>query len=107
MPSDVLAVTLLAHLGPEALGALAGQTGEVATGAPVLTGPVREAFAAATQNMYSLGLGFVVVGWIATLFVPAVPLRKTFGDAAGRGTEIGAAEGQPVEPEVAPAVPVH
>jgi EmrB/QacA subfamily drug resistance transporter len=104
---SILAVTLLAHLGPEALGALSGQAGELAAGTPVLTEPVREAFAAASRNMYTLGLAFVAVGWVATLFVPAIPLRKTFGPAAGRGTEIGAPEGPPVEPEVAPAVLVH
>ncbi|HEX8387340.1 MAG TPA: MDR family MFS transporter [Rubricoccaceae bacterium] len=101
---SILAVTLLTRLGPEALGGLARQTGEMAQAAPALPEPVREAFAAAIQNMYTLALVFVVVGWAATLFVPAIPLRKTFGPGAGRGTEIGAAEGQPAEAEVVPTV---
>ena len=71
-------------------------------GRDVRVAEAREAFAAAIRGMYSLAAAFVACGFVATLFVPALPLRKTFGDAPGRGTEIGAAEGQPVEPEVAP-----
>ena len=99
----VLAVTLLSHLGPDGMALLGGGEG-ARSAAAVISPAAREAFAAATRNMYTLSFGFVVCGWIATLFVPAIPLRKTFGDAPGRGTEIGAAEGQPVQPEV---LPVH
>ena len=95
----VLAVTLLSHLGPDGMALLGGGEGAQASAA-VVSPQAREAFAAATRNMYTLSFGFVICGWIATLFVPVLPLRKTFGDAPGRGTEIGAAEGQPVEPEV-------
>ena len=109
----ILAVTLLTHLGPEALAALAGRTTEGATAAAALSPAAREAFAAATRNMYSLAFGFVLVGWAATLFVPSIPLRKTFGPAAvdpaavgpaaGRGTQTGSDEGQPAEGDVAVA----
>ena len=99
----VLAVTLLSHVGPDGMALLGGGEGSQSA-ATVISPAAREAFAAATRNMYTLSFAFVVCGWIATLFVPVLPLRKTFGDAPGRGTEIGAAEGQPVQPEV---LPVH
>lgn len=102
---SILAVTLLTHLGPEALGALSERIGEIAAGAPALSEPVREAFAAATRNMFTLALGFAVLGWVATLFVPEIPLRKTFGPAAG--TEAGEAGGRPAETESVPAVSVR
>ncbi len=95
----VLAVTLMQHLGPDGMALLGGGEG-AQSAATVISPAAREAFAAATRNMYTLSFAFVVCGWVATLFVPAMPLRRTFGDAPGRGTEIGAAEGQPVEPEV-------
>ncbi len=98
----VLAVTLMSHLGPEDMSLLAAG-GEGARSTAAVSPAAREAFAAATRNMYSLSFGFVVCGWIATLFVPVLPLRKTFGNAPGHGTEIGAAQGQPIEPEVEPA----
>ncbi len=96
----VLAVTLMQHLGPEGMALLGGGEGTQASTA-VVSPAAREAFAAATRNMYTLSFGFVVCGWIATLFVPVMPLRRTFGETPGRGTQIGAAEGQP---EV---LPVH
>ena len=99
----VLAITLLSHLGPDGMALLASRGDSAQASAAVLSPAAREAFAAATRNMYTLSFGFVIAGWIATLFVPALPLRQTFGDAPGRGTEIGSAEGQPVEAEVIPA----
>ena len=96
---SVLAATLVAQLGPEALSALAAPEG--ATAAGPLTPAVREAFAAATRSMYTLALGFVACGWLATLLVPAIPLRRTFGaapDSAG-GEGPPAAEGPPAGTE--------
>ena len=95
---SILAVTLVVQLGPEGLAALASRTGEMAADGSALAPAAREAFALATRNMYTLSTAFVALGWLATLFVPAIPLRTTFDAAPGRGTEIVAAEGQETIP---------
>ena len=76
---SILAVTLLVKLGPAGLEALGGLG---AASSAALSPASREAFAAATRNMYTLSTGFVVLGWIATLLVPAIPLRTTFDTPA-------------------------
>ncbi len=90
----VLALTLVTALGP---GAASGAPVE---GAPVATEqagpppePVRQAYALATRHVYTLAFGFVAVGWLLTLAVPSLPLRKTFEPEPGRGTEVGADQG--------------
>jgi MFS family permease len=101
---SILAVTLMAHLGPESLGAISrgGEGGpDLAT---AMSPAAREAFAQAIRHMYALASAFVAAGFVATLFVPSLPLRRTFGPDAGRGTEIGPAEGQPSEAEVLPTL---
>ena len=88
----VLALTLTTALGP---GAASGQPAGAA-GLPPLA--VREAYALATHNVYTLAFGFAVAGWLITLLVPSLPLRKTFEADAGRGSEVG-----PPRPETAEA----
>lgn len=72
----VLAQTLVTALGPEAAAAGIGGGVGPAGGLPPLH--IREAYAAATHNVYLLALGFAVVGWLLTLLVPSLPLRRTF-----------------------------
>ena len=85
----VLAIVLVQQLGPDAVAVL-----NRAPGGPV-SPELREAFAAATRSIYTLGLGLAVTGWVASWFVPSLPLRKTFGETAGRGSQVGADDGQP------------
>ncbi len=97
----VLALTLVTALGPEA--ASGGRPAEGAAPDEVHAGglppePVRQAYALATQRVYTAALGFAAMGWLLTLLVPDLPLRKTFDEAPGRGTEIG-----PEEQELAAA----
>lgn len=51
--------------------------GASAAGA-VLEAGARDAFAAAITRIYALTLGLVAAAWVATLFLPELPLRKTF-----------------------------
>ena len=91
----VLALTLVTALGPGA--AVGGPPAEGGPGAAEQAGPppepVRQAYALATRHVYTLAFGFVAAGWLLTLAVPSLPLRKTFEPEPGRGTEIGADEG--------------
>ena len=90
----VLALTLVTALGPGAAAGRRPVEGAVPSAETVLPPePVRQAYALATRRVYTLALGFVSAGWLLTLAVPSIPLRKTFGTEPGRGTEIGAAEG--------------
>ena len=86
----VLALTLVTALGPDAA---AGGAREVAATEQAQAGPppapVREAYALATRRVYTLALGFVAAGWALTLLVPDLPLRTTFAEDVGRGSEIG------------------
>ena len=66
--------------------------GEVHADAGLPPAPVREAYALATSRVYTVALGFVGVGWLLTLLVPDIPLRKTFANDPGRGTEVGPEE---------------
>ena len=89
----VLALTLVTALGPDAAagGPIEGASPGAEAGPP--PEPVRQAYALATRRVYTLALGFVGAGWLLTLAVPSLPLRKTFEPEPGRGTEIGADEG--------------
>lgn len=93
----VLALTLVTALGPEAAAGGVGPEGaseETAPDPASEAGPppasVREAYALATRRVYTLALGFVGLGWALTFLVPDLPLRRTFAEDPGRGTEIGA-----------------
>jgi MFS family permease len=73
----VLALTLLSALGPSAAAAPPEPPpGEAVSALPPRA--VREAYADATRRVYTLALGFGVLGWTLTLFVPSLPLRRTF-----------------------------
>lgn len=99
----VLALTLTTALGAD--GAAPPVEGApVEGGVPATAGalppePVRQAYALATRHVYTLALGFVGAGWLLTLLVPDLPLRKTFAEDPGRGTEVG-----PPDPSTAHAV---
>jgi len=92
----VLALTLVTALGPDAAVTPRGEGAPVAENAPAAASlppePVRQAYASATQRVYTFALGFVAVGWVLTLLVPDLPLRKTFEPDPGLGSEVGPPE---------------
>ena len=83
----VLALTLVTALGPDAAGGVGEGAAAAEAGPP--PAPVREAYALATRRVYTVALGFVAAGWLLTFLVPDLPLRRTFAEDPGRGTEIG------------------
>ncbi len=106
---SILAFSLVTALGPEAMaGARPADDGAPAAGevhaadevhadAGLPPEPVRQAYAQATRRVYTAALAFVGVGWLLTLLVPDLPLRKTFAEDPGRGTEVGPDEQVPAE----------
>jgi hypothetical protein len=99
----VMALGLMRSLGGD-LAAI--PTGEGAGPMGPVPPAVRAAFADALHPVFLIALGLVVVAWIVTWLVPELPLRRTFEPEAGRGTQIGADEGQPDDVEV-DGVPVQ
>jgi EmrB/QacA subfamily drug resistance transporter len=88
-----MALVLARALGP---GAIAGLGAEgAAPGAAGASPAVREAFAAALHPVFEIALVLVALGWLVTLFVPELPLRRHFDPVPGRGTTVGSDQGQP------------
>ncbi|MDT0632009.1 MDR family MFS transporter [Rubrivirga litoralis] len=86
----VLALTLTTALGSAAAAPpVEGGVPATAAEGALPPEPVRQAYALATRHVYTLALGFVGAGWLLTLLVPDLPLRKTFDEDLGRGTEVG------------------
>lgn len=76
----VLALTLVKALGPD----VSVRVGEGLAGTPAGPPPdaIREVYALAIRRVFTLALLFVAAGWVFTLFVPDLPLRKTFSEPA-------------------------
>jgi len=90
----VMALGLLHRLGgdvslmPAGEGAPGGAVGPIPEG-------VRAAFAGALHPVFQIALGLVVAGWLVTWLVPEIPLRRHFEPTPGRGSSVGADQGQP------------
>jgi len=52
-----------------------------------VTGALKQAFTSAVRRVYFLGLFFIVAGFVVTLFLPELALRKTAGYAASASAE--------------------
>ena len=65
-----------------------------------VTATVRQAFAEAITRIYRFLVLVVALGWVATLFIPELPLRKTFDSPAEP-------PGAPVTDAVGPSAPAE
>jgi MFS family permease len=86
----------LAH----ALGRAAGAVGP--EGVPPGAGgaATTEAFAAALHPVFVIALVLAGLGWAVTLLLPELPLKRHFDHYPGRGSTVGAEQGQPEGVEV-------
>jgi EmrB/QacA subfamily drug resistance transporter len=90
---SVMALGLARALGGAAVAVrpegLPSGTGEIA--APAL----RAAFAAALHPVFVIALVLTALGWAVTLLLPERPLKRHFDHYPGRGSTVGAEQGQP------------
>jgi hypothetical protein len=76
-PNDTKIFELLSSNDPAAIGdALNGDTSFLTGANPALANPFLVGFSEATVSVYWIGLGVVVVAFILSWFVKAVPLRQ-------------------------------
>ena len=100
----VMALSLARSLGGDAPTV---SLGEGASGAALaVPPPVRAAFADALHPVFLIALGLVVAAWAVTWLIPELPLARHFDAQPGRGSSVGADQGQPTGVEDADGVPV-
>ncbi len=90
----VMALGLLHRLGGDASLLPAGEGAPGVAAGPVPE-PVRQAFAEALHPVFQIALGLVLAGWVVAWMVPSIPLRRNFDSTPGRGSTVGADQGQP------------
>jgi len=90
----VMALGLARTLGDGAAVAV-GPEGAAPGAAVALSPAVRAAFAEALHPVFVIALVLAALGWTVTLLLPELPLRRHFDATPGRGSEVGAEQGQP------------
>jgi len=94
----VLALGLAGTLG-SAAGSF-GAEGALPVSPEVASPALRAAFAGALHPVFVMALALVVTGWAVTLLLPELPLKRHFDHYPGRGSTVGAEQGQPEGVEV-------
>lgn len=100
----VMALSLSRSLGGDAPTV---SLGEGAPGTAMdVPAPVRAAFADALHPVFLIALGLVAAAWAVTWLIPELTLARHFDGQPGRGSSVGADQGQPTGVEGADGAPV-